>query len=129
MKKFRIFILLFIVANSLFATEIDSLKTKMRHYKLDGIRVIADRPQETIGAIEIIEFDPILSLPETNIAEAVERINGLHISTGGKSGSTLRIRGFDNDQIKIMLDGRPLGGGYFGNVDLNTIPVSDIKEI
>ncbi len=129
MKKFNIFILLFIFANLLIATEIDTLKTKIRHYNLDGIRVIADRPQETIGAVEVIEFDPILSLPETNIAESVEKINGLHVSTGGKSGSTLRIRGFDNDQIKIMLDGRPLGGGYFGNVDLNTIPVSDIKEI
>ena len=129
MKNINIFILLFIFANLLFTSEIDTLKTEIRHYNLDGIRVIADRPQETIGAVEIIEFDPILSLPETNIAESVERINGLHVSTGGKSGSTLRIRGFDNDQIKIMLDGRPLGGGYFGNVDLNTIPVSDIKEI
>lgn len=129
MKNFNIIILLLISVNSLFSIEIDSLKTKMRHYNLDAIRVIADRPQETIGAVEVIEFDPILSLPETNIAEAVENINGLHVSTGGKSGSTLRIRGFNNDQIKIMLDGRPLGGGYFGNVDLNTIPVSDIKEI
>lgn len=129
MKKYIIIILLLIVVNLVFSSETDTLKTKMRHYNLEGIRVIADRPQETIGAIEILEFDPILSLPETNIAEAVEKINGLHVSTGGKSGSTLRIRGFDNDQIKIMLDGRPLGGGYFGNVDLNTIPVSDIKEI
>jgi len=129
LKKLLIFILLFIFINSIFSSEIDTLKTKMRHYNLEGIRVIADRPQETIGEIEVIEFDPILSIPETNIAEAVEQVNGLHVSTGGKSGSTLRIRGFDNDQIKIMLDGRPLGGGYFGNVDLNTIPVSDIKEI
>lgn len=129
MKTFNIFILFFIIANSIFATEIDTLKTKIRHYNLEGIRVIADRPQETIGAVEVIEFDPVLSLPEINIAESVEKINGLHVSTGGKSGSTLRIRGFDNDQIKIMLDGRPLGGGYFGNIDLNTIPVSDIKEI
>lgn len=129
MKIFNFIILLFIFTNLLIASEIDTLKTIMRHYNLDGIRVIADRPQETIGAVEIIELDPVLSLPETNIAESVEKVNGLHVSTGGKSGSTLRIRGFGNDQIKIMLDGRPLGGGYFGNVDLNTIPVSDIKEI
>ena len=129
MKKFQIFILLFIFVNSLFTLEADSLKTKMRHYNLEGIRIIADRPQETIGTVEVIEFDPVISLPETNIAKTVEKINGLHVSTGGKSGSTLRIRGFENDQIKIMLDGRPLSGGYFGNVDLNTIPISDIKEI
>ena len=129
MKKFNILFLLFISVKLLFSVEQDTLKIKIRHYNLDGVRVIADRPQETIGAVEVIEFDPILSLPEINIAEAVEKTNGLYVSTGGKSGSTLRIRGFDNDQIKIMLDGRPLGGGYFGNVDLNTIPVSDIKEI
>ncbi|MCD6176411.1 MAG: TonB-dependent receptor plug domain-containing protein, partial [Candidatus Cloacimonetes bacterium] len=129
MKIFNLLILLFIFTNSLIASEIDTLKTILRHYNLEGIRVIADRPQETIGTVEIIELDPVSSLPEINIAESIEKVNGLHVSTGGKSGSTLRIRGFDNDQIKIMLDGRPLGGGYFGNVDLNTIPVSDIKEI
>jgi len=129
LKKFHLLILLIFFVNLMFADEINSLKTKLRHYSLDGIRIIADKPQETIGAVDIIEFDPTLSLPETNIAESVEKINGLHVSTGGKAGSTLRLRGFDNDQIMIMLDGRPLGGGYFGNVDLNTIPVSDIKEI
>ncbi len=129
MKKFHLFISLFIFVNSLFTLEVDSLKTKMRYYTLDGIRIVADKPQETIGTVEVIEFDPVLLLPETNIAETVEKINGLHVTSGGKSGSTLHIRGFENDQIKIMLDGRPLSGGYFGNVDLNTIPVSDIKEI
>lgn len=127
--KYISIIIIFVIANSLISTEIDTLKTKLRHYDLDGIRVIADKPQETIGAIEIVEYDPQLSVPDVNIAESVNKINGLHVSTGGKSGSKLRIRGFDNDQIKIMIDGRPLGGGYFGNVDLNTIPVSDIKEI
>jgi len=128
-NKLLVIFILLIFANFLFASEDDTLKTHKRHYNLEGIRVIADRPEETIGAIEVLEFDPILSLPETNIAALVDNVNGLHVSTGGKSGSSLSIRGFANDQIKIMLDGRPLGGGYFGNVDLNTIPVSDIKEI
>ncbi len=129
LKRIFFIVSLFILTNLLHSEEIDSLKTNLRTYKLESIRVIADRQHETIGAVETLELNPQLSTPETNIAELVENVNGLHVATGGKSGSTLRIRGFNNDQIKIMLDGRPLGGGYFGNVDLNTIPISEIKEI
>jgi len=122
-------ILCLLLSNILLSDEIDSLKTNLRYYDLEGIRVIADKPQETVGAIDIIEFDSNVTIPDLSISDVVKNIVGLHISTGGKQGSSLKIRGFDNDQIKIMLDGRPLGGGYFGNVDLSTIPVSDIKEI
>jgi outer membrane cobalamin receptor len=117
----------------------DSLKTrhyiteqstsKTRHYTLEGIRVIAEKPQESIGSLELLSLDPRLTNSETNISEIVDGMAGLDISTGGKAGSDLRIRGFANDQIKFLLDGRPLGGGYFGNVDLSTIPLSQIKEV
>ncbi|MCF7858134.1 MAG: TonB-dependent receptor plug domain-containing protein [Candidatus Cloacimonetes bacterium] len=129
MKKYIVFVLIISIFRTLNSANVDSLETSKRHYYLDGIRVIADRQQETIGAVNILGFDTTKLRPEINIAETVDKMNGLHVSSGGKSGSSLRIRGFNNDQVKILLDGRPLCGGYFGNIDLNTIPNSDIKEI
>ncbi|MFC1898173.1 TonB-dependent receptor plug domain-containing protein [Candidatus Cloacimonadota bacterium] len=102
---------------------------KKRSYVLEGIRVIAKRPQESIGSLELFSLDPRRTTSEINISEVVDDVTGLDVSTGGKAGSDLRIRGFANDQIKFLLDGRPLGGGYFGNVDLSSIPISEIKEV
>ncbi len=120
-----IFLLTFLSAEEV--TKPDSVKT--RYYQLEGIRVIAETPQQSIGSVAVKSFDLRQTTPEVNVAQALSEVNGLDISTGGKSGSDLRIRGYSNDRIKFLLDGRPLGGGYFGNVDLSTIPISEIKEI
>jgi len=108
----------------------DSLTTpRSRHYVLEGIRVIAERPQESIGSIETKNYSRDIITPEFNLGESVADINGISLTTGGKSGSDISIRGFNDKQVKILLDGRPLSSGYFGSVDLNTIPLSEIKEI
>lgn len=122
--------LLFFIFNfNLFCESERSQADTLRYYRLEGIRIIAEKPQENIGSVTQKEFSPRLPYRETNIAEAVKDIAGLHIATGGKAGSELTIRGFSNERIKFLLDGRPLGGGYFSNVDLNTIPISEIKQI
>lgn len=131
-KTRNIILIILLFTSLLFAGESNETKQdtiKTRYYQLEGIRVVAEKPQESIGSIAVKSFDLKQTTPELNIAEAVDDVVGLNISTGGKSGSDLRIRGFQNNQIKFMLDGRPLGGGYFGNVDLSTIPISEIKEI
>jgi outer membrane cobalamin receptor len=128
--KFLIMLFLCLIPYFLNSQVQDSTSTpKTRHYFLEGIRVIAEKPQEAIGSIDIKEFDAKLQIPHITVSETLQDVSGLSLSTGGKSGTDLSIRGFANDEIKFMLDGRPLGGGYFGNVDLNTIQVSDIKEI
>ncbi|MCF7794501.1 MAG: TonB-dependent receptor plug domain-containing protein [Candidatus Cloacimonetes bacterium] len=125
-----ILLVFFLLTSFLTAAEKETNKQDaLRHYQLEGIRVVAEKPQETIGSIEVKSFDPRQTTTEMNMAEAIGDVSGLDASTGGKAGTDLRIRGFKNDQIKFMLDGRPLGGGYFGNVDLSTIPVSEIKEV
>lgn len=115
---------------SLISVESDTLQTpKNRYYKLEGIRVIAEKPQESIGKIFSKKFPEALSISDLSIGESVEDINGISLSTGGKSGANLSIRGFGEKTIKILIDGRPISSGYFGDVDLNTIPMSEIKDI
>jgi len=130
--KTKIYLIIFSVLLPLFliAQTEDSLSTpKTRHYVLEGIRVIAERPQESIGSIELKNFNENIITPELNLGESVSDINGVSLTTGGKSGADISIRGFNDQQIKIMMDGRPLSGGYFGSVDINTIPLSEVKEI
>lgn len=130
--KLRLIFILFVIFLPFFlkAQTQDSLSTpKTRHYVLEGIRVIAERPQESIGSIELKNFNENIITTELNLGESVSDINGVSLTTGGKTGSDISIRGFNEDQIKIMLDGRPLSGGYFGSIDLNTIPMSEVKEI
>ncbi|HPS39590.1 MAG TPA: TonB-dependent receptor [Candidatus Cloacimonadota bacterium] len=103
----------------------DSLK----QYQLFPIRVVADLPEQTIGGVVV---KPILrgeTDSSMNLREVFENIPGISSTYGSKDESNLRLRGFRKNEVKIMVDGRPLNSGYFGNVDLNNISLADIKDV
>ena len=54
---------------------------------------------------------------------------GVRVTTGLKNEPHAMIRGFDQDQILILLDGIPIASPYYGYVDLNQIPVESISKI
>jgi len=132
MKKviivFSLFLAVFI-KNFANETKVDTLKVPRKVYILDGITVIAERPEESIGNIDVKTFNPSKPVPDVNIEEALDNVAGMDLSVGGKNGSSLSIRGFNENEIKILLNGRPLSNGYMDAVDLTTIPMTSIGEI
>ncbi len=105
----------------------DSLQIR-RHY-LETVRVIADYPRESIGSITFKPIEKGSTANPYNIKEALQSIAGIYASVGSKDESSIRIRGFRKNEVKIMIDGRPLNSGYFGNVDLNNLGLADISQI
>jgi iron complex outermembrane recepter protein len=104
-----------------FEAEADSLK----HYYLHPVRVVAESEKASISSIKRI-LNPPNSIP---VSEAMGYSPGLSISYGSRDESNLRIRGFRKNEALILLDGRPLNSGYFGNVDLSKILIDDVAEI
>ena len=100
----------------------------IRQYTLRTIKVVAERPGQSIGTITIKPIEKGVDDSPLNLREALEHVPGISATTGTKDESNLRIRGFRKNEVKILIDGRPLTGSYFGNVDLNSIPLSGIKE-
>ena len=125
MKPFYVLVLLLVWIAFLSASKPDSLHT----YNLQPIAVVADLPGQSIGTvalIPIVQGEEGLSL---SLRDYVSGIPGLTATTGTKDESSIRIRGFRKTDLKVMIDGRPLTSGYFGNVDLNNILGSDIASV
>jgi len=106
---------------------VDSLAKKK--YLLPTVRVIADNPEDAIGALHIIDYQQQKGISALNLYEGLQDIVGITNTTGTKDESNLRIRGFRSNEVKVLVDGRPLNSGYFGNIDLHQFSPSDIKEI
>jgi outer membrane cobalamin receptor len=106
---------------------VDSL-TKKR-YLLPTVRVIAGKPEDAIGALHFIDYPELKGNSALNLYEGLQDIAGLTNTTGTKDESNLRIRGFRSNEVKVMIDGRPLNSGYFGNIDLHQFSPAEIKEI
>jgi len=124
------FILLFIV---LFICELHSQVLVARkdtvEFELGEIVVTAKR--------EVIQYSSMTELTTKDFedrnavsaGEILKEIPGVHISTGHKNSTEIKIRGFDPEDVLIMMDGRPMNPPYYGKVDLNQIPLDNIKKI
>jgi len=108
-------------------TRPDSLNTP--RYKLPGMRVVADGPSESIGSVEQKTFPDNQAATDMRVSDTLADISGVSITTGAKGLSNLRIRGFDKSQVKVLVDGLPIGGGYFGAVDVHMLPVSELEAV
>jgi iron complex outermembrane receptor protein len=126
--KRSIFLIILLGACLLYSAEPDSLRGR-RYYHLQGIRIVAESPKESVGSITLKPLSKDAPASESNLSEAVKDVPGVSISTGAKNESNLRIRAFQKEDVKIMIDGRSINGGYFGNVSLNDIPLFDIDEV
>lgn len=127
------FILLFLVLiSTLNAVDtfdmVDTLDVR-KFYHLEGITVIAQSPQASIGSIDTKFYDDDFPHADLTIAEALSDMPGIFFSVGGKGESNIRMRGFEKQQIKVFVDGRPLSTGYFGNLDLHLVPITDIARV
>ena len=127
-KSFVSLLLIFVVAVS-YAVQPDSLEVERKVYDLEGVTIRASASTNTLGYSLTREIDPERGKGVINISDLLEDIPGLQLTTSGKGVSDLRIRGFIRKQIRVMINGRPLNGGYFGNVDLHSLPVTDIERI
>ncbi|MFH1154571.1 MAG: TonB-dependent receptor [Pseudomonadota bacterium] len=64
-----------------------------------------------------------------NLADALDSVPGIDVQTGTKGHASLKLRGFDQEDVKVLIDGVPAHGTYFGSLDLDKIPVDAIARI
>ncbi|WP_321531471.1 TonB-dependent receptor [uncultured Desulfuromonas sp.] len=64
-----------------------------------------------------------------NVAEALQFMPGVDVQTGGKGQSYVSVRGFEQSDLKVLVDGVPVYEQYFRSLDLSQIPVDSIAKI
>jgi len=77
---------------------------------------------------EVTEED-IKARGAQTVGQALDQLPGVDVQTGGKGQSFVRIRGFDQEDVKVLIDGVPAHEAYFGSLDLSLIPVDSIAKI
>lgn len=76
-----------------------------------------------------VSMDEVVAKGAQTIADALEFLPGVSVQTAGKGQAFVSIRGFDQDQVKVLIDGIPARENYFGTVDLSMLPADSIAKI
>ena len=97
-------------------------------YTLGEIVVAGDQVRETTVIAEITAED-IQATNSKTVAEALTYAPGVKVTIGRKNEPNVSIRGFDQSQALILLDGVPYYETYVGKLDLNQITTDNVARI
>ena len=121
-----IFLGLFLTHQASAETSSDSL----RLYYLGEVVVTAEKsPTALTSSLAEVNLRTIKNQQLQNIAEAISLTPGSYISIGARNEMVLQLRGIEQRQIVVMLDGVPIYVPYDGLVDLGQMPVGAVEKI
>ncbi|KPL01832.1 MAG: hypothetical protein AMJ73_09740 [candidate division Zixibacteria bacterium SM1_73] len=121
-----VFLAFFIAKNALAETSSDTL----RLYYLGEVVVTAQQsPTSLTSSLREVNNQTIRQRQIQTIAEAVQITPGGYISIGSRNEMVVHLRGIEQRQIAVLLDGVPIYVPYDGLVDLGQIPVGAVEKI
>ncbi len=94
--------------------------------------VVVTEERETVNlatTVSEVTLNDLKAQGAQTVADALEFLPGVDISTGGKNQRHVSIRGFAQDNVKVLIDGVPAHEAYFRTLDLSMIPVDAIAKI
>jgi iron complex outermembrane recepter protein len=99
-------------------------------YTLGEIVVSAERPAvKSIAVNTEITPEQIDATNARTVAEAVQFVPGIQVTTGRKNSPSISIHGFDQNKALILIDGVPYYETKYGMFDLNQVSTDSVAKI
>jgi iron complex outermembrane recepter protein len=92
------------------------------------IEVRSKRPTFNPSKIEL-SAGAIKTSGAPTVSSALATVPGVVVTTGSKGEAKMQIRGFTSQEVLVLYDGRPISLPYYGDLDLTTIPLSNVSEL
>ena len=115
-----------LVSSEQSSSEADSIPS----YRMSEIIVLGERallPQS--ATVHTIARKQIALLDVRNAREALTFFPGLHFTRSSKNETTFRLRGFEQRQVSVFLDGVPISIPFDGVVDIAQVAGDNIESI
>ncbi len=91
--------------------------------------VVSGEAVEKSATVTVVTSKQIEERGIQTVAQALEMVPGTHVRVGGKGEAYIRIRGFRQREVAVLLDGIPVASPYDGQLDLSNLPVQTIERI
>ena len=100
---------------------------------LEGIKVTTvglgeeESIEDVHATVSVIDAKAIAKTSARSVQQVLNEVGGLYVKDGG-SNSSVSIRGFDESQTLILVDGLRITGKY-GSSDLSSISLDNVERI
>jgi len=116
----------------IYGEEKKETENKENVFKAGEIVVTGSKTKSTVeeaSTTTVITPEDIEKKGASTLDQALEGIPGIDVYTHTKGHKRIRMRGFDQEKIFILVDGVPLNDIYSTDVDLSAIPVHAVSKI
>ena len=87
------------------------------------------KPESPAVVVNEISKEKLEESGVQTAAAALEKVAGIDTRNFDKGQNSISVRGFDQQSIKVLIDGVPAYELYYGLVDLSVIPAESIEKI
>ncbi|MEA3543679.1 MAG: TonB-dependent receptor, partial [Thermodesulfobacteriota bacterium] len=98
-------------------------------YHLGTIEVKGAAETTIFYAAEEVYKDQAVTYEKNSIADALTLSPGVNVTIGGRNEKNFTIRGFNQRQLPVFLDGIPISQAYDGYVDLGLFDTAMVDSI
>ena len=84
---------------------------------------------ERAATTTTITWKDIKVRSEESLDQTIDHVPGVQVYTHTKGHKRLRMRGFDQDHVVVLVDGIPMNDLYSTDIDISSIPVMNISKI
>ncbi|GAB6145939.1 TonB-dependent receptor plug domain-containing protein [Desulfocicer niacini] len=126
--KISYLLVLYLTTTVAFAADTQSENSQV--FSLGEVVVTGEKTTVNLATtVTEVSMEEIVAKGATTVGQALEFLPGVFVQSGGKGDVHVSIRGFEQRQVKILIDGVPARENYFGTVDLSMLPANAISKI
>lgn len=123
---FKLLLTVILAANVVWAQEPKDAEV----FQLGEVVVTEEkRTANAATTVTEVSMEEIAAKGARTVAQALEFLPGVFVQSAGKGEVHVSIRGFEQRQVKVLIDGVPARENYFGTVDLSMLPADAVSKI
>ncbi|MFC1660316.1 TonB-dependent receptor plug domain-containing protein [Gemmatimonadota bacterium] len=100
-------------------------------YQLRGLTVLVPRPVSTTGGASVVEMnlDSMVTMPAPTLEQVLREMPLIQIRRNSRGEAQPALRGGEDRQIAVLVDGIPLTLGWDHRTDLSVIPLTAAQRV
>jgi iron complex outermembrane receptor protein len=93
------------------------------------IVVVDEEDEPPPGTVDVLDAEAIRAAGAVSVGEALDLLPGVSMSIGGRDEQKIWVRGYEQADVLILVDGVPISDPYYGDLDLGQLPVFDVARV
>jgi len=93
------------------------------------IVVLDEDDDEPSGTVDSMDATTIRTSGSLTVGEALNLMPGVSMSVGGRNEQKVWVRGYEQSNVLLLVDGVPVSDPYYGDLDLGQLPVFNVARV